>query len=58
VEFCEYARPAQTAEMAPGRGGDYRSMSRYLRAAMNTENERGHGYSFLGCRIAMTLPER
>jgi hypothetical protein len=44
--------------MAPGRGGDYRSMSRYLRSAMNTEHDRGHGYGFLGCRIAMTLPER
>jgi hypothetical protein len=43
--------------MAPGRGGDYRSMSRFLRAAMNTDNERGRGYSFLRCRIAMTLPE-
>ncbi len=58
VEYCEYARPAQTAEMAPGRGGDYRSMSRYLRAAMNIEVQRGEGYSFLGCRIAKTLPEQ
>jgi eukaryotic-like serine/threonine-protein kinase len=56
-EWCEFARSGGGSDAGPLRGGGFRATGKFLRSAMPGRELRTTHYSYLGFRIAMTLPK-